>query len=106
MSSERFKLEVSPGSKYDQYCIIDTEQEVLTIYNDLGFIHFTSAPAVCELLNEQDTRIKELEAREEKLYAYFREWFEEERGTNPYDFAEMWQAIATGETDDDDEEDY
>lgn len=93
MSSERFKLQVSPFEENPQYNIIDTEQEVLTIYNDLGSMFFTSAPAVCELLNEQDTRIKELEDREEKLYDYFREWFETEKNISSSDFAEIWDKI-------------
>ena len=65
--SKRFDLQISPGPKPEQYCIIDTEQEVLTIYNDLGCIHFTSAPAVCDLLNEQDNMIKSLENEHSRL---------------------------------------
>lgn len=58
---ERFKLEVNPDM--NQYCIIDTEQDVLTIYNDLGCVYFTSAPALCELLNELDKENKKLKMK-------------------------------------------
>ncbi|MBQ2653337.1 MAG: hypothetical protein IJF83_07270 [Methanobrevibacter sp.] len=65
--SERFKLEVNPFEENPQYNIIDTEQEVLTIYNDLGCMFFTSAPALCELLNEQDDEIKKLKKENKEL---------------------------------------
>ena len=59
--SKRFKLEIErPTDDNPQYCIIDAEQEDLTIYNDLGCIDFTSAPALCDLLNELDTENKKL----------------------------------------------
>ena len=58
--SERFKLEISPSPTHDQYCIIDTEQDILTIYGDLGCIYFTSAPMLCDLLNDLDKENKRL----------------------------------------------
>ena len=60
MEDKRFKLEISPNTKIEQYCIIDTAQEVLTIYNDLGNIYFTSAPAICDLLNELNNEVEDL----------------------------------------------
>lgn len=59
--SERFKLQMdSISSKNSQFCIIDTEQDVLTIYNDLGSVYFSSAPALCDLLNELNDENKKL----------------------------------------------
>ena len=58
---KRYKLSMSNVTNTDaQYCIIDTEQEVMTIYNDLGFWAFSSAPALCDLLNAQQKEITEL----------------------------------------------
>ena len=60
MSDDRFKLEINPGPNIEEYCIVDNEQDVLTIYNNLGRIYCTSAPALCELLNSLDKKNKKL----------------------------------------------
>ena len=67
MGNERFKLEISPSPTHDQYCIVDTEQDILTIYGDLGCIYFTSAPQLCELLNNLDKENKSLKKENKKL---------------------------------------
>lgn len=38
----------------EMYDIQDTIQPTPTFYNDLGSIYFSSAPQICELLNELD----------------------------------------------------
>ena len=44
---------------------------------------------------------KELKEQLNNLFHYYCEWFEEERGVYPGDFAQAWQSIADGEIDDD-----
>lgn len=53
---------------------------------------------VVDLLNDQDSRIKETEQIIERLYVFFLKWFEEERGMNPHDFGLWWCSIGLGET--------
>lgn len=53
---ERFELYPSSIISNPQYCIVDTKNN--EIYNDLGSVYFSSAPALCELLNEQNKEIE------------------------------------------------
>ena len=50
-TNDRFEL-THNSIEQSQYEIIDTEQDFITIYNDLGSIYFSSAPELCQLLNE------------------------------------------------------
>ena len=54
----RFEVFWQKCGSTDQWNICDHEQEVLTIYNDLGSCYFSSAPQVCKLLNELDNEVK------------------------------------------------
>ena len=55
------RFELTINLTRDTFEIIDTMQEVLTIYNDLGDIYSSSAPQLCELLNQYDKLSKTLE---------------------------------------------
>lgn len=52
--NDRFKL--VPSGDHEQWNIIDivesNENNAIVIYNDLGSIYFSSAPQLCELLND------------------------------------------------------
>jgi hypothetical protein len=50
MTEKRFELTMS-GNEVAQYEIIDHSQEILTVYNNLGNVYFSSAMKICELLN-------------------------------------------------------
>ena len=66
--TERFELQMNAQGKVDIIDWVESkEKNAICIYNDLGVLPFSSAKAVCDKLNEQDERIKELE-REKKSY--------------------------------------
>ena len=66
--TERFELQMNAQGKGDIIDWVESkEKNAICIYNDLGVLPFSSAKAVCDKLNEQDERIKELE-REKKSY--------------------------------------
>ena len=47
--------------------IIDyVKSKKICVYNDYGILGFSSAKAICDLLNEQEERIKELEQENEQ----------------------------------------
>jgi hypothetical protein len=50
MTEKRFELTMR-GNEVAQYEIIDHSQEILTVYNNLGNVYFSSAMKICELLN-------------------------------------------------------
>lgn len=61
MTEKRFELTMS-GNEVAQYEIIDRSQEVLTVYNNLGNVYFSSAMKICELLNslaEENEQLKQ-----------------------------------------------
>lgn len=61
----RKKYEIVFLNGLDGLCSIqDTETEIPTFYNDLGYINHVKP--VCDLLNEQDERIQELEKEKEE----------------------------------------
>jgi len=68
LKKKRFELHIDPKPSMDEYCIVDTEQEALTIYNNLGCIYFTSAPALCDLLNELDAENNILHNEQDKRF--------------------------------------
>lgn len=61
---KRFKAVVNQISGYSVWNIIDYEEsekiDGFVIYNDLGSCYFSSAPQLCELLNELDEENKKL----------------------------------------------
>ena len=69
--SERFELTINSNGQAD---IIDRgeskEKNAICIYNDLGVLPYSSAKAVCDLLNNQDNRIKELQQLIEDMSDY------------------------------------
>lgn len=64
MTGEKYKIVFLNG--LDGLCSIqDTEAEIPTFYNDLGYINHIKP--VCDLLNEQEERIKKLESENKML---------------------------------------
>lgn len=60
MTEKRFELSMN-GDEVAQYEIIDHNQEILTVYNNLGNVYFSSAMKICELLNniaEENEQLK------------------------------------------------
>ena len=72
MSEKRFELKVN---KHNQCDIIDweksEEKNAICIYNDLGDYYFSSAMALCKLLNEFYEKNKDLE----EARSYYQENF-------------------------------
>lgn len=67
MSEKRFELTINPNGQADIKDNVESkEKNAICIYNDLGVLPFSSAKAVCDLLNEQDTKIKQLKKELEK----------------------------------------
>ena len=63
MDDEKYKIVFLNG--FDGLCSIqNTEAEIPTFYNDLGYIEHIEP--VCDLLNEQDMEIKELTKEKER----------------------------------------
>ena len=64
MTVKRFELQLNPQGQVD---IIDwlenKEKNAICIYNDLGVLPYSSAEALCELLNQLYDENKQLEAR-------------------------------------------
>ena len=59
--TERFELTINSNGQLDIIDHIESkEKNAICIYNDLGVHPFSSAKAVCNLLNEQDNKIKQL----------------------------------------------
>ena len=66
--NKRFELQVDVQGKADIIDWVESkEKNAICIYNDLGVLPFSSAKAVCDKLNEQDERIKELETENNQL---------------------------------------
>ena len=67
MTKGRYKIVFLNG--FDGLCSIeDTEAEIPTFYNDLGYINHIKP--VCDKLNEQDEQIKELQQLIEDMDDY------------------------------------
>ena len=77
MAEKRFELTMS-GSEVAQYEIIDHSQEILTVYNNLGNVYFSSAMKICELLNSLADENKQLKQKiislEDARYSYKQDW--------------------------------
>ena len=62
MTEKRFELNVNQHNQYDIVDWVESkEKNAICIYNNLGDYHFSSAKALCELLNElheENTHIK------------------------------------------------
>ena len=54
------KYELVPNLQRNSCDIIVRGTDPIEIYNDLGCLPFTAAPALCDLLNEQDKEINSL----------------------------------------------
>ena len=68
MTSEK-RFEVTVNFNTNQFEIYDrfNHDGRLEIYNDLGCVQFSSAPALCKVLNEFVTKCHELEKQNNKL---------------------------------------
>ena len=51
----------------------------------------------CEKLNELNDENKKLKDEQERLFQYFSQWFEEERGIYYDEFIELWNSIKNSE---------
>lgn len=67
--NKRFRLSVSPRDSYDILDNVESEKKnAICIYNDLGCVPFSSAPALCDLLNELDDKYVELKKENELFF--------------------------------------
>ena len=88
--SERYKLVPNQRKCWD---IVDMESDILTIYNDLGHYYFSSAPAICTLLNDYEDKLKSKDELIDELYkfrliynaALFNEWVK-------YDYMKVYKS--------------
>ena len=61
MSEERFELTINSNGQADIIDKVESkEKNAICIYNDLGVPPYSSAKAVCDLLNGQEKRINKL----------------------------------------------
>lgn len=68
MNEERFELIINSNGKIDIIDKVESkERDAICIYNDLGIHPYSSAKAVCNLLNEQDKEIKRLKCINRQL---------------------------------------
>lgn len=66
--AERYELTINSNGQVDIIDKVESkEKNAICIYNDLGVPPFSSAKAVCVLLNEKEEQIKELEERIKEL---------------------------------------
>lgn len=66
MSEERFEFTINSNGQADIIDKVESkEKNAICIYNDLGVPPYSSAKAVCDLLNEQEERITILEKEKE-----------------------------------------
>ena len=78
MSDEIFRLVPNEHGQWDIY---DNEESkrlteekgypCICIYNDLGNVNFSSAPQLCELLNELSTENRQLMQKNKELFIQF-----------------------------------
>ena len=74
MTKKRYEIVFLNG--LDRLCSIqDTEAEIPTFYNDLGYINHIKP--VCDLLNEQDSKIQRYKLAYNKLSLYVDANFDE-----------------------------
>lgn len=78
MTEKRFELIMS-GNEVAQYEIIDHSQEILTIYNDLGNVYFSSAMKICELLNSLADENEQLKVANGEMEDYLARLEEENK---------------------------
>ena len=68
MTEKRFELKVNKNNQYDIIDLVESkEKNAFCIYNDLGNYYFSSAKALCELLNELNDECEFLEIENESL---------------------------------------
>jgi len=68
MSEKRFELNVNQHNQCDIVDWVESkEKNAICIYNDLGCYHFSSAKALCELLNELHEENQHLKKEVEEM---------------------------------------
>ena len=76
--TERFELTINSNGQLDIIDHIESkEKNAICIYNDLGVHPFSSAKAVCRLLNEQDKKIQRCKLAYNQLTSYVDANFDE-----------------------------
>ena len=75
MSDEQFRLVLNERGQWDIYDNKESAEKTeekgypcICIYNDLGNAHFSSAPQLCELLNELSTENRQLMQKNKELF--------------------------------------
>lgn len=64
MTGKRFELYVNPHEQWDIVDRVESEEKnAICIYNDLGEGRFSSAPALCDLLNELNDENEQLKTQ-------------------------------------------
>ena len=70
MTEKRFELHINPNTNC--FDIVDKvesqEKNAICIYNDLGVQYFSSAPALCDLLNELNEENEQLKSKLSKEF--------------------------------------
>ena len=65
---ERFEFTMNANGQVDIVDWVESkEKNAICIYNDLGVLPFSSANALCDLLNKQDAEIKRLKKENQGL---------------------------------------
>ena len=74
MSDEQFRLVLNEHGQWDIYDNKESKEKTeekgypcICIYNDLGNVHFSSAPQLCELLNELSTENRQVIQKNKEL---------------------------------------
>lgn len=68
INEERFEFYLNSNGQIDIIDKIESrEKNAICIYNDLGVYPYSSAKAICDLLNEQDKEIKRLKCINRQL---------------------------------------
>lgn len=64
-----YEISINDRGQLDIIDHIESQKrDAICIYNDLGVPPFSSAKAICDLLNNKEERIKELEKENKELY--------------------------------------
>ena len=68
MTEKRFEIKINNHNQCDIIDWVESEEKnAICIYNDLGDYHFSSAKALCELLNELNDENQKLKKENEQL---------------------------------------
>lgn len=78
--NKRFDLTFNQNDQWDIIDKLESEQKnAICIYNDLGQVSFSSAPQVCELLNELHNENQEVFDSIDNRLRYYQEFLENEK---------------------------